>query len=90
MGRSRPVVVSDQVQIADLVDESDAGLVVPLSPEALSSAMLSILDDPERAREMGRRGRCYVEKHMTWENAARQTKAFYELVSSGLPSQEDH
>ena len=52
-----PVIGTDIRGISDLI-KSGGGILVPVkSPEALKSAMEWILDNPEAAREMGRRGR---------------------------------
>lgn len=40
----------------------------------------SLLEDPEGAREMGKRGRMRVEKYFSWEKAAKLTIAIYEDV----------
>ena len=52
--------------------ESDAWLLEP-DPIGLAAKMREVVDQPEQAREKGRRGSEYVHKNLTWAHAA--TKA---------------
>ena len=61
MAMGRPVVSTTISGIPELV--RDGGLLVsPGDPRALADAMRSLLDDPQRAAEMGARGRALVER----------------------------
>jgi glycosyltransferase involved in cell wall biosynthesis len=80
MGRGRPVVVSNRVQLWPEVASARAGFVVPLDPVAVANAIRQILRDPEGARQMGKAGRELVRTRLTWELAATRLKAFYEDV----------
>ncbi len=58
-----PVITTDCRGGPDLV-MPDAGLVVPIGrPDAMAAAMDAILDDPEAASEMGRRGHSRIVDH---------------------------
>ena len=53
----RPVVVSRTGGLPEIVEEGVTGLVVPRGDaQALASAVWRLVDDPDRAREMGVRG----------------------------------
>ena len=52
-----PVVVSEHVGICREVQEDGSGLVVPLTIEAVSRALMEMLADPEKLRAMDRRRR---------------------------------
>ena len=54
MARARPVVASGVGGIVELVEDGTTGrLVAPESPSALADAIIELLTDPERARDMG-------------------------------------
>lgn len=56
-----PVVASDVGGLHETVHHETTGLLVrPEDPESLAEALLSLLSDPQRRREMGRRGRRMV------------------------------
>jgi glycosyltransferase involved in cell wall biosynthesis len=75
-----PVVTSDTSSLPEVV--GDAGLLVsPREPGAIAGRIKALLDNPERARELGRRG---VERagRFRWDRAAREMEeVFAEALS---------
>lgn len=65
LATARPVVVSDTPGMRDYVSTRTGGLVPPREPEALAEALIGMLDDPDRAAELGRQGRIEVERRFT-------------------------
>lgn len=66
-----PVVATDVGAVGEVVEHGRTGLVVPpLQPNALASAALMILGDPDLAREFGRAGRERVIERYTPEAVA--------------------
>ena len=64
MGIGKPVVGALWGEAADLLERARCGVVVaPGDAAALHRAVVSLAGDPERARDMGRRGRDYVVEH---------------------------
>lgn len=64
LAAARPVVASIDpgTAVARLLDESGGGLAVPPDDiDALETAVMALLDDPERRRRMGEAGRAWVE-----------------------------
>ncbi len=58
MASGKPVVASNVGGIPDLIKDKENGLLVkPGDEEALANAVLALLNDPEKARRMGKRGR---------------------------------
>ena len=58
MACGRPVVASNLMGIPELVDDERTGcLVRPRHPDDLAAGINRLLDHPDQAREMGRRGR---------------------------------
>ncbi len=64
MAAGRPVALAISGVIRAVVEEAGAGVWVPPGDAAaLAEAIRSLADDPELRREMGRRGRRYLEAH---------------------------
>lgn len=62
MAAGRPIVATEVGGIPDLVKHKETGLLVPPgNDQALAEAILQVLMDPDRAREMGEKGKagCY-------------------------------
>jgi hypothetical protein len=68
MAMGKPVICSRTRGQVDVVQEGVTGLYVPVGDAAaLRAAILSLWNDPQRARQMGRDARAYVEKYHTLE-----------------------
>ncbi len=64
MAAGKPVVLAIDGVARRLVEEADAGVCIPPGdPAALAAALQRLANDPGLARELGRRGRAYVETH---------------------------
>jgi len=76
MASGRPVVVTENMGIAEYVSESGAGAVIPPgSPQALAKALRPYLDDAEYAQEVGVRARDFIKRVMdpdTWAASREQ------------------
>ncbi|MGZ6864072.1 MAG: glycosyltransferase family 4 protein, partial [Blastococcus sp.] len=67
----RPVVAGTSGGAPEAVREGETGFVVePRSPEAVATAITTLLDDPEKAAAMGRAGRAWVEQRWSWRSIA--------------------
>ena len=74
-----PVISTTGGALPEVV--GDAGILVPPRDHpALARAITDLLDHPERAADLGRRGYQRVLKHFTWERAAQKTVAAYREV----------
>jgi len=68
MAAGRPFVASNFKSWQSLLSEFDCGFFIdPLDVQALRETLGRIIDDPESAREMGRRGREALVKSFTFE-----------------------
>jgi len=66
-----PVVAGTSGGAPEAVRDGVTGHVVdPRSPEAVADAVCRLIDDPARAREMGRAGRAWVEQRWSWDSIA--------------------
>lgn len=73
-----PVVATQVGGLPEVVEDGVTGILVPPNdPQALAEAVLSLLRDPERRRQMGRRGREKVLAQFTPERVADLSEALY-------------
>src|SRR6184192_1772383 len=78
MACETPVVASAVGGILEVVEDGKTGVLVePAKPEALADAIRRLLEDPARARAMGRVGRLRVEAHFAWSSVAERTEQVY-------------
>ena len=84
MAASLPVVATDVGGNPELVTQDETGLLVPpQSPEALASAILSLLDQPKLRARMGRAGRRRVEAKFSIDKMVSDTEAAYGYLLEG-------
>lgn len=71
-----PVISTTGGALPEVV--GDAGILVPPGDhQALAQAIETMLDNPERAAELGQRGYQRVQRHFTWRRAAERTVDAY-------------
>ena len=74
-----PVVLPDHGAFSELLAETQGGLLCrPNDPDDLAAKLEELLADPDRARELGRRGRQAVLERFTPERMARRVEALCE------------
>lgn len=88
MASARPVVASLTGGIGDWIEHDVTGLAVaPGDAPALAASIGALLDEPERARSMGRNGRRALEQHFSVESHVAALRRVYELARKrALPS----
>jgi len=78
MAMAKPVVANEEIAAhREAIEQSGGGMLVPFSEEAFASAIIELLDNPEKALEMGRRGRQWVLKNRSYEVLARRLERRY-------------
>lgn len=81
MAASRPVVATQVGGIPEVVADGETGILVPRGDSgALARAICVLLEDRERAREMGIAGRKQVERLFSVETMVAKTEALYEKL----------
>ena len=71
MAAGRPAILAIDGAIREVMDAAGGGVFVqPGDDLALADAVRDLCSHPERAREMGRRARCYVEQHFNRDDQA--------------------
>jgi glycosyltransferase involved in cell wall biosynthesis len=79
MEAARPVVATRVGGIPDLIDDGAQGLLVePQDPAGFAAAVAQLLRDPERARQMGERGRERRRTEFDIDVMVRRLEALYE------------
>jgi glycosyltransferase involved in cell wall biosynthesis len=79
-----PVVSTTGGALPEVIGrDGEAGLLVPpAQPEALASAIRTLLDNSSLRRKLGEAGRRRVEKEFTWRRAAEKTLEVYREAMS--------
>lgn len=82
MAVGRPVVVSSSPGMDEYVLDGVTGYLVPPGDAgAMADALQSVLQDPDRARQMGEAGARHVREHFTSAQAAAQLRELARLVA---------
>ena len=78
MSTGLPVIASDFPLWREIVAGAGCGLLVdPMDPRAIADALRWVLDPPEEAEAMGKKGQEAVKKIYNWEHEAVQLKGMY-------------
>lgn len=72
-----PVVITDACHFPEVAD-ADAGVVCPLSSEAIAAGLAHVLENPRRGVQMGIAGSRLVRENYTWPRIALQTVDAYQ------------
>jgi len=81
MAAHKPVVATDGGGVPEIVQDGETGLLVPMDDaQAMASAIMQLLANPTRAKEMGRRGRQRVLDHFTVQHTARKVENVYDTI----------
>ncbi len=76
-----PVVQPAHGAFPEIIEATGGGLLVePESVDALAAGLLELIGDPERRRELGRRGRAAVERGFDSRHMAERTAAVYKRI----------
>jgi glycosyltransferase involved in cell wall biosynthesis len=82
MAAGLPVVVTPEVGLAAAVREHGAGVVTAGEAPRLAAALRALLADPERRREMGRRG-VVAARQFSWPAVAARMESAYAGILAG-------
>lgn len=83
MSAGLPVVASDFPVWRKVIDSADCGLLVdPLDPDAIARALLWLIENPEEAEAMGRRGQVAIAEKYNWEREARKLVELYSSLAA--------
>lgn len=78
MGVAKPVVANEEIpEHREVLEQSGGGILVPFTPEGFAIAMIELLNNPEKAVEMGQSGREWVAENRSYEILARRVEERY-------------
>jgi len=79
-----PVVANEEIpEQKEVIEESGGGVLVKFEDESFADGMIELLNNPGRAKEMGRKGHEWVVENRSYENMARDVeKRYFELLKS--------
>lgn len=81
MASAVPVVMPRASAFTEIIENAECGLLVePNSSLALSQALQTLLADPERAQDLGKKGRRAVESHYHQKIMAKNYEALFRKV----------
>ncbi|MEE9284325.1 MAG: glycosyltransferase family 4 protein [Dehalococcoidia bacterium] len=80
MAAGKPVIASDIPGYASVVTDGAEGLLVePKNHQALASAMVQLIDNPDLRRSMGHRGRAHAQDY-GWDQVAGRIMSYYQRL----------
>ena len=83
MASGAPAVVTDFPGMADLIRESDAGVVIPRrDPAALAAAVARLAADPALRARLGGNGRTAILEAHSWDRRAEATASLLRSLVS--------
>jgi glycosyltransferase involved in cell wall biosynthesis len=75
-----PSVANDIPDQRLVIDQSGAGLCVPMDARAFAAAALHLLQDRDQARQFALRGPAYVKRHRTYDILGRNVARTYKKI----------
>ncbi len=90
MSKGRPVIASRVGGIDQVVRDGETGLLVPPSDsDSLAKRILELLDDPTKAREIGRAARVEVARDFSVNQMVSKTVAVYREILEAKPANRE-
>jgi glycosyltransferase involved in cell wall biosynthesis len=85
MALGLPVIVSDFPLYREVIEDAKCGLCVnPEDPRQLAKAIRLLVENPQEASEMGRRGQQAVHTKYNWTIEAKKLTQFYKEIERSL------
>ena len=80
----KPVVSNEEIpEQKEVIEESGGGILVEFEAESFAYGIIELLDNPDKAKEMGIKGHEWVVKNRSYENMAREVETkYFELLEN--------
>ena len=84
MAMGKPVVANEEIpEHEEVIKESGGGVLVKFEAESFAKGIIELLDNHDKAQEMGGRGKEWAIQKRSYENMAREVeKRYFELLDS--------
>ena len=84
MAMGKPVVANEEIlEQKEVINDSGGGILVKFEDKSFVGGIMELLNNPEKAREMGEKGREWVVKNRSYEVLAnRLEERYFELVNT--------
>ncbi len=82
MACGRPVVTSQGLDIANVVETVGCGFVIPYNKAAFKEILEKAIASPEVLGEMGRKGKAHFERELSWEHSEDELLKAYKALNS--------
>ena len=80
MMAGRPVLATKGTYSGDVVERTGCGIAIDYSPDSFKKAVEFLRDNPEEAKEMGRKGRKAAEEEFNWGVMEKRLLGLYDSV----------
>ena len=90
MIRGLPVVVTERVGAAEIVQASGGGIVAKGSEKALAASIATLLQSNERLAAMGVAGARYAREQLNWQRVAELFEGMYSEICRRDPKLRQH
>jgi len=80
MAFKKPVIVSTDCGVSEVLNENVSIIVPPKNPEAIKDAILKLIDNKALREELGSNARDYVLKNLTFSNTGDALKKLWEVT----------
>jgi glycosyltransferase involved in cell wall biosynthesis len=77
-----PVIISERTGAADLIKKWGSGMVVRNTPIDIANALNVLIEDKDRAHDMGKKGKKTVIAELGWNNIAHIMISYYKQICS--------
>ncbi len=81
MASGRPVVTSQGLDISKTVEMVGCGFVIPYDKKAFKETLEKAIADPKLLEDMGRKGKAYFDKELSWEHSQDELLKAYRALT---------
>lgn len=86
MAMGKAVIANEEIpEQKEVIEESGGGVLVKFEDESFANGIIKLLSNPDKAKEMGKKGHEWVVKNRNYEKLAREIeKKYIELVNNKM------